>query len=80
MVMNNFNRLLYTYILIFNKKILSDYNKKNVQRFCILKKMPNLAYQDDARNKKRVLRCYYRIIKNSIRIMSRKKLIVPRGI
>ena len=31
--MNSFNRLLYTYRIIFNRKILYDYNKKNAQNF-----------------------------------------------
>ena len=35
--MNSFNRLLYTYRFIFNRKILFDNNEK-CSKFCVLKK------------------------------------------
>ena len=44
-VMNSFNRLLYTYRFIFNRKILFDYNRKNAQNFVFSKKMPIFVIQ-----------------------------------
>lgn len=37
--MNNFNKLLYTYKSIFNRKTLYDYNKKNAKKFVFQKKI-----------------------------------------
>lgn len=45
--MNNFNRLLYTYRFILNKKILFDYNKRNAQNFVFLKKYVYLQYKKE---------------------------------
>ena len=42
--MNSFNRLLYTYRFIFNRKILFD-NNKRCSKFCVLKKIPTFAIQ-----------------------------------